>query len=326
MSNNILLNVKNLSKSYPVEKGFLKKRIGLLKAVDNLNLELYKGETFGLVGESGCGKSTLGMCILDGKIDSGTIEFNFDGKTMDISKASSKDFKEFRKYAQLIFQDPYSSLNSRMTIRDIIGEPLLINSNLSKKAITDRVISVLNLVGLDSGYLLRYPHAFSGGQRQRISIARALILEPKFIVADEPTSALDVSIQAQILNLLVKLQKKLDLTYLFISHDLSVIRHLADRIGIMYLGKIVEYGENHNIFDHPKHPYTRALLEAVPLPNPKIISGLKSAPGEIPNAINPPKGCSFHPRCLDVQKICNSKITHIKEINKSHYVSCHLYN
>ena len=261
MSNNILLNVKNLSKSYPVEKGFLKKRIGLLKAVDNLNLELYKGETFGLVGESGCGKSTLGMCILDGKIDSGTIEFNFDGKTMDISKASSKDFKEFRKYAQLIFQDPYSSLNSRMTIRDIIGEPLVINSNLSKKAITDRVISELNL-----------------------------------IVCDEPVSALDVSIQAQILNLLVKLQKKLDLTYLFISHDLSVIRHLADRIGIMYLGKIVEYGENHNIFEHPKHPYTRALLEAVPLPNPKIISGLKSAPGEIPNAINPPKGCSFHPR------------------------------
>ena len=325
-NSDIILDVKNLSKTYSVEKGFFKKKVGSLRAVDNINLELYKGETFGLVGESGCGKSTLGMSILDGNIDSGSIKYNFDGKKLEFSKASSKDIKEFRKYAQLIFQDPYSSLNSRMTIRDIIGEPLLINSDLSKEAITDKVITTLNLVGLDSGYLYRYPHAFSGGQRQRISIARALILEPKFIVADEPTSALDVSIQAQILNLLVKLQDKLNLTYLFISHDLSVIRHLADRIGIMYLGKIVEYGDNQTIFNHPKHPYTKALLQAIPLPNPKIVSGLKSAPGEIPNAMNPPTGCSFHPRCSEAKKLCLSKITSIKEINDKHYVSCHLYN
>ena len=324
-SNEVLVDVQNLVKYFPVTAGILfQKKVADVKAVDDVSFKIHKGETLGMVGESGCGKTTVGRTMLQlYKPTSGSVIFEGN----DLTTMAARDLRAMRRRMQMIFQDPYGSLNPRMSAGNIVGEPLVVHKMTRSRAeFKDQVDELLTVVGLSPYMGARFPHEFSGGQRQRIGVARALAVRPSFIVCDEPVSALDVSIQAQILNLLVKLQDKLNLTYLFISHDLSVIRHLADRIGIMYLGKIVEYGENHNIFDHPKHPYTRALLEAVPLPNPKIISGLKSAPGEIPNAINPPKGCSFHPRCLDVQKICNSKITHIKEINKSHYVSCHLYN
>ncbi|MEM7532600.1 MAG: oligopeptide/dipeptide ABC transporter ATP-binding protein [Chloroflexota bacterium] len=326
-SNTPLLRVQNLKKYFPIEKGFFKRVVGHVRAVDDVSFEIYPGETVGLVGESGSGKTTLGFTVLRGyPATEGTIEFDLpDEGVIDVSQLSRSELKPYRRQAQMIFQDPFSSLDPRMSVRDNIAEPLVIN-NLAKSSELDaRVVEMMSLVGLDAKYLKRYPHAFSGGQRQRISIARALIMNPRFIVADEPTSALDVSIQAQILNLMVDLQAELDLTYLFISHDLSVIKHMAHRVGIMYLGRIVEIAPKASVFAQPHHPYTQALMAAIPKPDPDQPSGLESAPGEIGNPADPPSGCAFHPRCLQRMDICKTERPEFRAVGENHLVACHLY-
>jgi len=325
-SEEIIIEVKNLKKYFPIKRGIiLSKHVGDVKAVDDVSFYIRKGETLGLVGESGCGKSTVARTIIrlleptDGQII-------FDG--IDITKLSNKDLRKIRKDMQIIFQDPYSSLNPRMTVSEIIGEPLEVhgivrNSQEKEK----RVQELLELVGLAPYHATRYPHEFSGGQRQRIGIARALALNPKFIVADEPTSALDVSIRSQIINLLQDLQKEFKLTYLFISHDLAVIRHICDRIAVMYLGKIVEIANNDDLYNSPLHPYTQALLSAIPIPDPEVAEKRKKIvlTGDVPSSVNPPSGCRFHPRCPSVMDICSKEEPILKEINPGHFVACHLY-
>ena len=323
----VLLRVENLKKYFPIEKGFFKRVAGYVRAVDDVSFRVYKGETLGLVGETGCGKTTLGLTVLRGyPATAGKIEFQFDGKdSVDVTQLDRQALKAYRRQAQMIFQDPYSSLNARMTVRDIIAEPLVINKLCPRDELDDRVTQMMSVVGLDTHYLKRYPHAFSGGQRQRISIARSLIMNPGFIVADEPTSALDVSIQAQILNLMVDLQDDFGLTYLFISHDLSVVKHMAHRVGIMYLGRMVEIGKKESIYDEPRHPYTQALMAAIPKPDPDQPSGLESAPGEIGNPANPPPGCAFHPRCAHCMDICRTVRPEFIQVDEDHFVACHLY-
>jgi len=325
-SEEIIIEVKNLKKYFPIKRGIiLSKHVGDVKAVDDVSFYIRKGETLGLVGESGCGKSTVARTIIrlleptDGQII-------FDGS--DITKLSNKDLRKIRKDMQIIFQDPYSSLNPRMTVSEIIGEPLEVhgivrNSQEKEK----RVQELLELVGLAPYHATRYPHEFSGGQRQRIGIARALALNPKFIVADEPTSALDVSIRSQIINLMQDLQKEFKLTYLFISHDLAVIRHICDRIAVMYLGKIVEIANNDDLYNSPLHPYTQALLSAIPIPDPEVAEKRKKIvlTGDVPSSVNPPSGCRFHPRCPSVMDICSKEEPILKEINPGHFVACHLY-
>jgi len=325
-SEEIIIEVKNLKKYFPIKRGIiLSKHVGDVKAVDDVSFYIRKGETLGLVGESGCGKSTVARTIIrlleptDGQII-------FDG--IDITKLSNKDLRKIRKDMQIIFQDPYSSLNPRMTVSEIIGEPLEVhgivrNSQEKEK----RVQELLELVGLAPYHATRYPHEFSGGQRQRIGIARALALNPKFIVADEPTSALDVSIRSQIINLMQDLQKEFKLTYLFISHDLAVIRHICDRIAVMYLGKIVEIANNDDLYNSPLHPYTQALLSAIPIPDPEVAEKRKKIvlTGDVPSSVNPPSGCRFHPRCPSVMDICSKEEPILKEINPGHFVACHLY-
>ncbi|MEM7127510.1 MAG: oligopeptide/dipeptide ABC transporter ATP-binding protein [Chloroflexota bacterium] len=321
-----LLRVQNLKKYFPIEKGFFKRVVGHVRAVDDVSFEIYPGETVGLVGESGSGKTTLGFTVLRGyPATDGKIEFNLpDQGLVDVSQFSRRELRPYRRQAQMIFQDPFSSLDPRMSVRDNIAEPLVINSLASRSELDDRVVRMMSLVGLDAKYLKRYPHAFSGGQRQRISIARALIMNPSFIVADEPTSALDVSIQAQILNLMVDLQAELNLTYLFISHDLSVIKHMAHRVGIMYLGRVVEIASKEAIFTQPSHPYTQALMAAIPKPDPDQPSGLESAPGEIGNPADPPPGCAFHPRCVHCMDICRTERPEFRTVSEGHLVACHL--
>ncbi|MEN3011403.1 MAG: ABC transporter ATP-binding protein [Dictyoglomus thermophilum] len=325
-SEEIIIEVKNLKKYFPIKRGIiLSKHVGDVKAVDDVSFYIRKGETLGLVGESGCGKSTVARTIIrlleptDGQII-------FDGS--DITKLSNKDLRKIRKDMQIIFQDPYSSLNPRMTVSEIIGEPLEVhgivrNSQEKEK----RVQELLELVGLAPYHATRYPHEFSGGQRQRIGIARVLALNPKFIVADEPTSALDVSIRSQIINLMQDLQKEFKLTYLFISHDLAVIRHICDRIAVMYLGKIVEIANNDDLYNSPLHPYTQALLSAIPIPDPEVAEKRKKIvlTGDVPSPVNPPSGCRFHPRCPSVMDICSKEEPILKEINPGHFVACHLY-
>ncbi|MBV7335623.1 ATP-binding cassette domain-containing protein [Chloroflexi bacterium TSY] len=322
-----LLRVQNLKKYFPIEKGFFKRVVGYVRAVDDVSFEIYPGETVGLVGESGSGKTTLGFTVLRGHpATEGKIEFNLPDEGMvDVSQLSRRELKPYRRQAQMIFQDPFSSLDPRMSVRDNIAEPLVINNLAKRGELDDRVAQMMLLVGLDAKYLKRYPHAFSGGQRQRISIARALIMNPSFIVADEPTSALDVSIQAQILNLMVDLQAELNLTYLFISHDLSVIKHMAHRVGIMYLGRVVEIASKRSIFAQPQHPYTQALMAAIPKPDPDQPSGLDSAPGEIGNPADPPSGCAFHPRCVHCMDICRTERPEFRATGDEHLVACHLY-
>lgn len=322
-----LLRVQNLKKYFPIEKGFFKRVVGHVRAVDDVSFEIYPGETVGLVGESGSGKTTLGFTVLRGyPATEGRIEFNLSDEGMvDVSQLSRRELRPYRRQAQMIFQDPFSSLDPRMSVRDNIAEPLVINELARRNELDDRVAQMMSLVGLDAKYLKRYPHAFSGGQRQRISIARALIMNPNFIVADEPTSALDVSIQAQILNLMVDLQAELNLTYLFISHDLSVIKHMAHRVGIMYLGRIVEIAPKEAVFRQPSHPYTQALMAAIPKPDPDQPSGLDSAPGEIGNPANPPPGCAFHPRCVHCMDICQTERPEFRVVGENHLVACHLY-
>lgn len=317
-----LLEVKNLKKYFPVTGGFFKKTVGYVKATDDVSFIINKGETLSLVGESGCGKSTTGRAILRlHEPTSGDISF----KGKNLMTASKAEMKELRKEMQIVFQDPYSSLNPRMTVGQIISEPIVHHGLMKKgKDLENKVSQLLEKCGLASYHVNRYPHQFSGGQRQRIGIARALALDPTFIVADEPVSALDVSIQSQVLNLMMDLQKELGLSYLFISHDLSVVKHISDRVGVMYLGSLVELSSKKDLFDDPKHPYTQALLSAIPVPNPKAKKKQIILAGDIPSNVNPPSGCKFHTRCPYVEAICKEQIPELRELGDEHFVACHL--
>jgi peptide/nickel transport system ATP-binding protein len=321
-----LLEVNHLKKYFPIKKGFLRKTVGYVRAVDDVSFYVNEGETLGLVGESGCGKTTTARCILRA-IDptSGQIRFRTHqgNRLVDIAALSSAEIRPLRREMQMIFQDPFASLNPRMTLLDIVGEPLLVNGVTQHHERTERVAEILRLVGLRPEYMRRYPHAFSGGQRQRIVIARALALHPRLVVADEPVSALDVSVQAQVLNLLLELQQQLHLTYLFVAHDLSVVKHISDRVAVMYVGKIVEMAPTEEIFNAPRHPYTAALLSAVPVADPRVRSRMTPLKGEVPSPANPPSGCYFHPRCPYVVDQCRTDTPLLEEISPKHYVSCH---
>ena len=322
--NDVILQVKSLKKYFPIEKGLLRRTVGHIKAVDDVSFEIRKGEVLGLVGESGCGKTTLGRCILRA-IDptSGEVFLRtHEGETVDITQLNKKQLRALRKEMQLVFQDPFSSLSPRMTVLDIIGEPLWAQG-VRGKALEAQVKELASVVGLNTGHLNRYPNAFSGGQRQRIGIAWALAINPNLIVADEPVSALDVSIQAQILNLLQDLQEKLGLTYLFIAHDLSVVEHIADRVAVMYVGKIIELAETETLYLSPKHPYTEALLSAVPKPDPRLLEAQIILSGEVANPADPPSGCYFHPRCKYAKDRCKQETPALREVLPGHHVSCH---
>lgn len=316
-----LLEVKSLKKYFPVKKGLMGRTVGYVKAVDDINITLYPGETFGLVGESGSGKSTVGRTILR-LHDKTAGEIRFQGK--DLYALSPQELRQLRPKMQLIFQDPYSSLNPRIRVGDAIGEALLDHGLVPKDKIREVVTEVLTSCGLSAYHYDRFPHEFSGGQRQRIGIARALALDPELIIADEPVSALDVSIQAQIINLFKKLQVSRGLTYLFISHDLSVVEHLCDRIGVMYLGSMVEMGTRDDLFLRPLHPYTKALLSAVPIPVPKLKRERIVLKGDIPSPMNPPSGCKFHTRCPYAVERCSSEVPLFRELEQGHHVACHL--
>ncbi|MGE8206856.1 ABC transporter ATP-binding protein [Heyndrickxia sp. NPDC080065] len=316
-----LVEVKNLKKHFDVKKGIFSKIGSVVKAVDGLSFTIEKGETVGLVGESGCGKSTTGRMIMR-LIEPTEGQVFFNGQ--DITAFSEDKLRTFRKEFQMIFQDPYASLNPRMKIGDIIEEPLIVHG-VEKEERKKRVETLLDVVGLNAHHADRFPHEFSGGQRQRIGIARALAVNPKLIIADEPVSALDVSIQSQILNLLKDLQKQFKLTYLFISHDLSVVEHISDRVGVMYLGRMVELADKEMLFKEPLHPYTKALLSAVPVPDPKAKRERIILKGDLPSPSNPPSGCTFHTRCPFATEECKVKAPEWKEVRKNHYVSCHLY-
>lgn len=318
MAEGNLIEVKSLKKYFKVGKD------AVLKAVDDISFDIRKGETLGLVGESGCGKTTCGRTVL-GLYSATDGEVLFEG--VNIHRLTKKEKREFAKEAQIIFQDPYASLNPRMTVADIIGEGIDIHNLYKGKERIEKIYELLSLVGLNKEHASRFPHEFSGGQRQRIGIARALAIEPKFIVCDEPISALDVSIQAQVVNLLIDLQKKLGLTYLFIAHDLSMVRHISDRVGVMYLGTMVELAGSQKLYDNPKHPYTKALLSAIPIPDPKVGKEKKRImlKGEVPSPINPKPGCRFAARCKYAKPICNEERPKFKEIEKDHFIACHLY-
>ena len=320
-----LLEVKNLRKYFPIKKGFLRKTVGNVRAVDDVTFFINEGETLGLVGESGCGKTTASRCILRALVPtSGEMLFRpKKGEIVDLSKLSRRELHPIRPQMQMIFQDPYGSLNPRMTLFDIVGEPLLVNGMSNRKERTERVAELLRLVGLRAEYMQRFPHAFSGGQRQRIGIARALALNPRLVVADEPVSALDVSVQAQILNLMLELQKQLHLTYLFVAHNLSVVKHICDRVAVMYVGKLVEMATTEELYHHPKHPYTAALMAAVPVADPRIKTGSVELKGEVPSPANPPSGCYFHPRCEYAVDVCRTQAPVFREITPGHFVSCH---
>jgi oligopeptide transport system ATP-binding protein len=321
-NNQFLVEVKNLRMFFPVTAGIVRRKVADVKAVDDVSFFIRKGETLGLVGESGCGKTTLGRSILQlYKITSG--EVFFEGE--DLTKLHGEKLRKIRRYIQLIFQDPYASLDPRMTAGDIIGEPLLEHNIVKGRAYRDRVTELFNMVELEPRMTIRYPHEFSGGQRQRIGIARALAVGPKFIVCDEPISALDVSIQAQIIRLLTKLKEELGLTYLFIAHDLSVVRHISDRVAVMYLGKIVEITDSDKLYSNPLHPYTHALLSAVPIPAPSVDRLRKRIllTGDVPSPINPPRGCHFHPRCQQCVDACREKAPELIDVGDEHWVACH---
>lgn len=317
----LLMEVKDLKKHFPVKGGILQRVTGFVRAVDGLNFEIERGEVFGLVGESGCGKTTLGRaCLRLIEPTSGEVRF----ENVDLLNLNLKDMQKMRLNVQMVFQDPFSSLDPRMMIKDIVGEGLVIHGLAKGSELKERVLQNLERVGLKKEHLYRYPHEFSGGQRQRIGIARSLVLNPKFIVLDEPTSALDVSVQAKILNLLLKLQKELGLTYMFISHNLSVIEYMSDRIAVMYVGKIVETGTKVELFETPLHPYTRALFSAIPIPDPDLKHEKIILKGDVPSPLNPPSGCRFHPRCPYVEEICEREEPPSIEVNSGHKVACHL--
>jgi oligopeptide transport system ATP-binding protein len=316
----VLVSVRNLSKRFPIEGGIFSREVASVKAVSDVSFEIRKGETLGLVGESGCGKSTLGRCILR-LIEPTEGQVFFKGQ--DITKLGSEQLRKLRRNMQIIFQDPYASLNPRMTVEDILAEPLNIHQICkTSQERTQRIYKLLDLCGLRREAISRYPHEFSGGQRQRICIARALAVNPEFIVCDEPVSALDVSIQAQIVNLMQDLQKELGLTYLFIAHDLKVVEHISARVAVMYLGKVVELATAEEIYKDPKHPYTRALLSAIPIPDPNYKKERIILKGDVPSPINPPNGCYFHPRCPMAQENCKSERPVLRAFGP-HDVSCH---
>ena len=321
----VLIDVRDLRMYFPVTKGVIfQSRVGEVKAVDGVSLQIMRGETLGLVGESGCGKTTIGRCILQViKPTSGEVRF----RGQDLTQLSGKAIRPLRRELQVIFQDPYGSLNPRMTVGSIVEEPLVIHKTGDRNERKSTVRELFEVVGLNPSMMDRYPHEFSGGQRQRIGIARALAVNPSFIVCDEPVSALDVSIQAQVINLLRSLQERFDLTYLFISHDLSVVRHISDRVAVMYLGKIVEITGRDALYRDPKHPYTRALLSAVPIPDPVVEATRERSilTGDVPSPIDPPKGCSFHPRCPFAMDVCREVIPPLKLTSMGHSVACHLY-
>ena len=322
----LLLEVKDLKKYFPIQQGLLRRTVGYVRAVDGVSFYIREGETLGLVGESGCGKTTTARVILRAyEPTAGQVLFKTrSGEWVNIPDLHKKQLRLLRREMQMIFQDPFSSLNPRMTLLQIVGEPLAIHGIAKGKELRERVAELLKVVGLRPEYMSRYPHAFSGGQRQRIGIARALALNPRLIVADEPVSALDVSIRAQILNLLQDLQEQFHLTYLFIAHDLSVIEHISDRVAVMYVGKLVEMAETEELFMNPKHPYTEALLSAVPKPDPRMRRKRIVLPGEVADPSNPPSGCYFHPRCRYARPICREEEPVLREIEPEHFVGCHL--
>ncbi len=319
----VLLEVKNLKKYFKVDKGIIRKNIKYVKAVDDISFKIYRGETLGLVGESGCGKSTTGRTIIR-LYDVTDGEVIFEGA--EIGQMSEHELKPFRKKIQMIFQDPYASLNTRMTVSDIIGEPLDIHGLASGKERQERIFDLLERVGLSKMHASRYPHEFSGGQRQRIGIARALAVNPDFIICDEPISALDVSIQAQVVNMLEDLQKEFGLTYLFIAHDLSMVKHISDRIGVMYLGKMAEIAESNKLYEKPLHPYTQALLSAIPIPDPEVTRAKQRIilQGDVPSPIDPPSGCRFRTRCIYAFDKCKEIEPELREVEPEHFVACHL--
>lgn len=322
--NKLIIEVKNLVKEFPVKKGFFNKQTGAIHAVNNISFDIFKGETLGLVGESGCGKSTAGRCLL-GLIPATSGSISFNGT--EITSADTRTIKKLRQKMQIIFQNPYSSLNPRMRIKETLREPFAVHKTMSEKEADKRITELLDMVGLGESVLKRYPHEFSGGQRQRIGIARALALNPEFIVADEPVSALDISIQAQIINLMKQLKKELGLTYLFISHDLSVIRYICDRVAVMYLGEIVEIAKAEELFSTPKHPYTQALLSSAPGFDPRNKASEKNIlQGDLPSPENPPQGCKFHTRCPHAMKICYNESPERAKISETHFADCHLLN
>ena len=323
-SPNTLLEISNLRKYFPIKQGLLRREVGAIRAVDDVSFNINEGETLGLVGESGCGKTTTSRCILRAvEPTSGAVLYrSADGSVVDVATAPRTQLRSLRREMQMIFQDPFSSLNPRMTLLDIVGEPLVIDG-VGRGEREDRVAELLGLVGLRPEFMRRFPHAFSGGQRQRIGIARALALNPRLIVADEPVSALDVSVQAQVLNLMMDLQRDLGLTYLFVAHDLSVVKHISDRVAVMYVGKLVETARTDDLFASPKHPYTAALLSSVPEPDPRVQRERVVLQGEVANPANPPAGCYFNPRCQFATDQCRMETPELREIAPEHFVSCH---
>lgn len=320
---NVLLKVDNLKKHFPIKKGLLSREIGQVKAVDGVSFEVFEGETLGIVGESGCGKSTTGRMLMRLiEPTEGSVIFN----GQDVTALSAKQLREARRDMQMVFQDPYASLNPRHTVAQILEEPLIVHNIGTKQERKQKVIQLLKTVGLSEYHANRYPHQFSGGQRQRIGIARALMTNPKLIIADEPVSALDVSIQAQVLNLMQQLQQDLKLTYIFIAHDLGVVRHISDRVGVMYLGKVVELATSESLYEEPRHPYTQALLAAVPVPDPDFVKETTMLQGDIPSPSNPPSGCTFHTRCPFAKEVCKQQVPALQQVSEGHAVACHLYD
>ena len=317
-----IIEAENVKKYFPIKGGVFSKIVGYVKAVDDVSLKIEKGTCMALVGESGCGKTTFGRVLLK-LIEPDAGKILFEGK--DLAKVKGKKLREMRKDMQMVFQDPNSSLDPRFTVKNIIGEPFSNFTNIKGEELVKRILELLTLVGLKKEHLYRYPHEFSGGQRQRIAVARAIALDPKFIVLDEPTSALDVSVQAKILNLFQDLQEKFDLSYLFITHDLSVAKHMADNIGVMYVGKLVETSATEPLFEEPLHPYTQALLSAIPVADPEYKVERIILKGDVPSPANPPSGCRFHPRCPKAMEICSKEEPELKKVGDGRLVACHLY-